>query len=851
MSKPKSRRPRPTADLPPEPSPEAIAKAERRERLKNELLGIALLLGALFVAGSLLAGGAINGESCSNTTSIFGPVGSCLRTSLLVVLGAIAAAIVPLVPAVHALRLLGRIPASEDRRWLFFTIGLTAIVPVTAALARGATLDPSNIDVLAGFTGSFVAYYLVMAIGLGGAWVLMVLALSGLTAATLAWNPLRLLLGNRSASVHPGHTSAQDPELLSAIGAALGTLSPRDTKGLTRAEALEPKAEEMPALDLSLMGSAKAEPQLELAPLESAVSADLAGDDSANLRGHAGNAGKSRKQSKADKAAAREEAVAAAIASSVDSIEALGDELPPIDLLTESRASSADGRAQSLELMGQKLMDALRTFKVDGQLTGRTSGPTVTQYEIEPAPGVKVRQFANLADDLALAMRAPSIRIVAPIPGKGAVGVEVPNPVPEIVMFRDMLESREYQSSPRALPIALGRDLEGKPVIADLAKMPHLLIAGATGSGKSVCVNTIVTSLIYRHTPKTLRFLMVDPKMVELSVYNVLPHQRHKVVTDNRDAAALLKWAVLEMHDRYQLLAANGSRNIQDFNKKVRDGAPLRKRKDPQQSGVMAPEDMNYAGGVLPYIVVVIDELADLMMTCAAEVETPLAMLAQKARAIGIHLLLATQRPSVNVITGLIKANFPSRIAFRVASQIDSRTILDGMGAESLLGNGDMLFIPPGKSEPARLQGAFLPNDDTERLMKWYGDRRDARKAAMEAQGMLVVEEATSEPDIIERVRAQEAADAGAADGDSADDSDRDKLFREAAEVCIQNQGGSTSLLQRRLRIGYGRAARVIDQLHMAGVLGPPDGSKPRDVLVGLDDLDRICRTADAESAAA
>ena len=373
-------------------------------------------------------------------------------------------------------------------------------------------------------------------------------------------------------------------------------------------------------------------------------------------------------------------------------------------------------------------------------------------------------------------------------------------------------------------------------VIGDLAKMPHLLIAGATGSGKSVCVNTLVTSLIYRHTPKTLRFLMVDPKMVELSVYNVLPHQRHKVVTDNRDAAALLKWAVIEMQDRYQLLAANGARNIQDFNQKVRDGLPMVKPKDPH----VGFEDRTYKAGILPYIVVVIDELADLIMTCAAEVETPLAMLAQKARAIGVHLILATQRPSVNVITGLIKANFPSRIAFRVASQIDSRTILDTNGAESLLGNGDMLFIPPGKSEPSRIQGAFLSNDDTERLMKWYETRREMRKAAMEAQGLMHIEETANEQDILEKVRAQEAAEAGAGHGGDDEEGDRDKLFREAAEVCVQNQGGSTSLLQRRLKVGYGRAARIIDQLHLAGILGPPDGSKPRDVLMGLEDVQRI-----------
>jgi S-DNA-T family DNA segregation ATPase FtsK/SpoIIIE len=483
-------------------------------------------------------------------------------------------------------------------------------------------------------------------------------------------------------------------------------------------------------------------------------------------------------------------------------------------------------------------MDALRTFRVDGTLVGRTTGPVVTQFEIEPAPGVKVRQFANLSNDLALAMRAQSIRVVAPIPGRGAVGVEVPNPVSEIVSFRELVETRDFQSARAALPIVLGKDLEGKPVIADLAKMPHLLIAGATGSGKSVCVNTIITSLVYRHTPRTLRFLMVDPKMVELSVYNTLPHLRHKVITDNRDAASVLKWATMEMQERYELLAANGCRNIQEFNKRVQDGAALKLPKRPD----VAFEDTTYRGSILPYIVVIVDEMADLMMTVQGEVETPIAMLAQKARAIGIHLILATQRPSVNVITGLIKANFPSRIAFRVASQVDSRTIIDGSGAEMLLGNGDMLFIPPGKSEPARLQGAFLSSEDTERLMQWYQGVRDAKRAALAAQGLVLEEPLETESDILEEVRQREALETSLADGEGGGDvGDRDKLFREAAEVVVQNQGGSTSLLQRRLKVGYGRAARIIDQLHAAGVLGPPDGSKPRDVLVGLDELDRIC----------
>jgi S-DNA-T family DNA segregation ATPase FtsK/SpoIIIE len=357
--------------------------------------------------------------------------------------------------------------------------------------------------------------------------------------------------------------------------------------------------------------------------------------------------------------------------------------------------------------------------------------------------------------------------------------------------------------------------------------MPHVLIAGATGAGKSVCLNTIVTSLVYRHTPETLRLLMIDPKMVELSVYSRLPHLRHNVVTDPRDAAGVLKWAVLEMERRYALLKANYVRSIQEFNAKVRGGQVL-KRSEPK-----GPEgDENrwiYADGVMPYIVVVVDELADLMMTVQSEVERPLTQLAQKARAIGIHLIVATQRPSVNVITGLIKANFPTRIAFRVASKTDSRTILDQNGADALLGNGDMLFLPPGGSVPVRIQGAYLPTEDTERLMSWYVELLERHA---EEQG---VETRMVEPDILEEVRGQELETDAGPDRIAGD---WDELFRAAAEVCIQNGGGSTSLLQRRLSIGYGRAARIVDQLHEAEVLGPSEGSKGREVLMTLDELD-------------
>jgi DNA segregation ATPase FtsK/SpoIIIE, S-DNA-T family len=771
--------------------------------LRRELAGIALLLFALFLGAAIMFPGA-DGVSCTAVRGPTGPVGACLRQGFVAILGLPATILLPLLPLVYALRVFRRIAADTDRSWLLFLGGLALLLPIGIGLASGALRE---VPIQTGLWGSFAAFYLQRAFGFAGAWIIVALLFSALTAVTLAWNPVRVLIGWTPRPAE--HLVIEDAP---SRGKRRRPITEENVvAGDAAAVALAPAPEEMPGVDPSW-------------------------SDAEALRNDERGT-KKKRRSKADLAAEREEKIAAVIDASAVVPEVAVDELPTPDILSPIPARNRESSQRELDAMGIKLMDALRTFRVEGELVGRTTGPVVTQFEVEPAPGVKVRQIANLSNDLALAMRAPSIRIVAPIPGRGAVGVEVPNPSAEIVPFRELLESRDFQQARAALPIALGKDLEGKPVIADLAKMPHLLIAGATGSGKSVCVNTIITSLVYRHTPKTLRFLMVDPKMVELSVYNQLPHLRHKVITDNRDAAAVLKWAVLEMQERYELLAANGCRNIQDFNRKAQDGLPLSmpKRAD------IAFEDLTWRGGVLPYIVVVIDELADLMMTVQGEVETPLAMLAQKARAIGVHLILATQRPSVNVITGLIKANFPSRIAFRVASQVDSRTILDGIGAESLLGNGDMLFIPPGKSEPWRLQGAFIPNEDTERLMHWYKDEREARRKAYEAQGLVLEETVGSEPDILEEVRQREALEQGSGESEDAEVGDRDKLFREAAEVVVHHQQGSTSLLQRRLKVGYGRAARIIDQLHAAGILGPPDGSKPRDVLVGLEEIERIC----------
>ena len=719
---------------------------------------------------------------------ITGRVGDVLGERLWGMLG-VGALALPIMGIALALAGFERLGPLDMKRATILIAGLGILVPfLVGVLGRVTRFDLDQRDPLGSLTGwlpGLLAIYVPQYVGIAGAVLLGFVALSALTLITFQWHPLQRL--------------EQARELVELVE---GVETERPAK---RRKAEKP--EKAPAAVVI----PEVEEDEEEAPLP-------------RLRKE-----KKPKPAKASKAAPGEP-------------EPEDDELPPVEILASPPDYTDDQSDAQYDKLGQSLLDTLRTFKVEGSIAGRTTGPVVTQFEVVPAAGVKAQKIVGLADDLAMAMRAPSIR-VAPIPGKGAVGVEVPNPKARMVSLRELFETGTWTDTRAVLPVALGRDLEGRPIIADLAKMPHLLIAGATGSGKSVAINTVITSLIYRYTPRELRFLMVDPKMVELSVYNALPHLRHKVVTNNHDAAAVLKWAVYEMNRRYELLQVNGARNLADFNRKAQDGAPLRNPKGakPTLSSIAAeapdtpPEPVQpdvYADGPLPFIVLVIDELADLMMTVQGEVETPLAMLAQKARAIGIHLILATQRPSVNVITGLIKANFPSRIAFRVASKVDSRTILDQNGAEALLGNGDMLFLPPGRSEPMRLQGAFIGTEETERVMDWYVHRREKRRTAMQ-------EAERAEEDIIAVIRAQES---DGEDGPRAhSDEKRDPLFREAAEVCIQNQGGSTSLLQRRLSIGYGRAARVIDQLHNAGILGPPDGSKPREVLIGFDQLDEYC----------
>ncbi|MFO7262169.1 MAG: DNA translocase FtsK [bacterium] len=762
-----------------------LSEAQRRELLGVGLLALTVLLGLSLVPLSLLGEGA---EAAFPRGNIMGGLGALFSRWGFRALGA-GLPFVVVVPALAGAGCFGWLERETAIRWSALALGLALLVPTGAALIRLDGRDPwlDAVPPGAGWAGVALGAPLSAALGPIGAMIVLGFLFVALSVGTIGWNPAR-------AAAVGGWRAAR--RLASAVRL------PRPPGPAPRRRRREP---ERPV-----------EPSDEPAPAVAVAPAPPALEEEEEKE-------KRKKEKKEQRAERGRKAAAEAEPVLEDPGHPGSEDLPPLDLLTPQPPRSSSLSDEELDRLGQVVIDTLRTFKVEGRIGGRTTGPVVTQFEVIPAPGVKVNKIAALDADLALALKAPSVRIVAPIPGKGAVGVEVPNPEPEVVMLRDLLETAAFQRSRGNLPLALGRDLTGKPYVADLARMPHLLIAGATGSGKSVCINTIITSLIYRHTPRSLRLLLIDPKMVELSMYRDLPHLRHPVVTDPKDAATVLKWAVLEMERRYELLSENGARSILEFNRRVEAGQTLRRVQPVGEEG--DPDRWIYTDGPLPYIVIVVDELADLMLAVQAEIEKPLAQLAQKARAIGIHLIVATQRPSVNVITGLIKANFPCRIAFRVSSKVDSRTILDQNGADALLGNGDMLFLPPGQSDPVRIQGAFLTTEDTERLMQWYRGRAAERPAA--------------EDDILEVVRALEA-EQESEDAELALLEERDPLFRQAAEICIQFRQGSTSLLQRRLRIGYGRAARIIDQLHQAGILGPPDGSKPREVLVGLDALDSL-----------
>jgi S-DNA-T family DNA segregation ATPase FtsK/SpoIIIE len=482
-----------------------------------------------------------------------------------------------------------------------------------------------------------------------------------------------------------------------------------------------------------------------------------------------------------------------------EKVNVRGDyKLPPLDLLqgqTAQEIKQAQEMQEQINARKEQLETALRSFGIGAHVVAIFQGPAVTRYELQPEPGVKVSRINNLANDISLAMAAQGVRIEAPVPGKSVVGIEVPNPMVTPVRLKEIASSKTFQGNPSRLSFCLGKDLSGHPIIGDLATMPHLLIAGTTGSGKSVCINSLITSLLLRASPDEVKFIMIDPKMVELSIYNGIGHLLAPVVTNVKKAAITLKiWVLQEMNRRYELFHASGSRNIQVYNKKRTEKAER-----------------------LPYIVVIVDELADLMMVAANEVESSICRIAQMARATGIHMVIATQRPSVDVITGLIKANIPSRIAFAVATQIDSRVILDGSGAEKLLGRGDMLYNPIGAMKPTRLQGAFVTDPETERVIAFIKKQ--------------------CEPEYIEEISTIKPLDLERKEG-GGDGEGRDELFGEVAKLIVNTGQASTSYVQRKFRIGYNRAARLMDEMETAGVVSAPEGeNKPRRILASLETL--------------
>ena len=694
-----------------------------------------------------------------------GPVGATLAFGLVWVLGRAAAYTVPVLALAWSWnRLRGR-PAGA--------FALTSLVAVLLVFEICTLLDLGGLGAWSGRWGFAAALVLRSALGGIGSWIVAgtLFVVTVLAASELGFHWIERLVRHAIVTPAAGLGGAWSAWRERRARAGRGAIrrprvvradhEPGNGNGAARVRAAEPVGEASPAVP---------EGQLRLA----LPGLGTPKKPRAKAAGTAGGV-----------------AVETASGEALPSFSLLGMPTQPEDLVTAAELTN------EANLLVTKLAD----FGIEGRVTEIHPGPVVTTFEFEPAAGVKVNQIVSREDDLALALRAQRIRILAPIPGKGAVGVEIPNRKRRTVYLREVLSSPQYEASAAALKVPLGVDVVGQPFVADLTQMPHLLVAGATGSGKSVCLNGIITGLLFQHDPRTLQMIMIDPKMLELSAYNGIPHLVMPVITQPKRAAGALGWAVREMEKRYKLMAVCGARNIATYNEKVRAGQ------------VPVTDDAPGPPVPLGFLVVVIDELADLMLTVPAEIEEPIARLAQMARAVGIHLVLATQRPSVDVITGVIKANFPSRIAFQVASKTDSRTVLDMNGAENLLGRGDMLFTPAGRPEPYRVHGAFVSEEETAKVVEFWKLR-----AVPGVPPPLATEPRVAEP-----------SEAG--EGGESDDFD-DALIQQAARLVVTHQQGSTSLLQRRLKVGYSRAGRLMDQLEELGVVGPFQGSKARDVLV-------------------
>ena len=763
-------------------------KMEKRELLTKEMKGMALGAAGIFLAVALVS---FNGEDLSfnsvstslETHNLGGRFGAQLADVFLQLFG-LACYVVPCTLCYLAYRVI----SSSAVRWrtykpVGFLLLLTSLSALFAFNLQFTEFLGQRVPT-GGFFGFQSARILQRSFGKVGA-LLILLPMLAASAMLLS----------RFSFILFAHW------WVTAVGEKWSRY--RQRRALNR-EILEPKAEKKEKT------KAQAAPVIKPAVVAPTVSAPAA-----------------RKEKKQD------EKKGAPVQEAFEFIKADGNyRTPPLSLLDPVPEAGKRQDRETLTMNARLMEKKLKDFGVEGEVVEICPGPVITMYEFSPGPGIKVSRIAGLSDDLSMALQAHSIRIVAPIPGKGVVGIELPNRDREMVSLKEIFNSEEFHKGKLKLPLALGKDIAGNPLVTDLAKMPHLLVAGATGSGKSVAINTMILSLLYTSTPTDVRIIMVDPKMLELSVYEGIPHLLLPVVTNPKKAALALKWAVEEMGRRYRLMSDKGVRNIDSYNKelersekeiadnKARGAVVVEEIEEHEEHDDMEEREAAIQAflakeevlehGHLPYIVVIVDELADLMMVAGREIEESIARLAQMARAAGIHLILATQRPSVDVITGLIKANFPARISFQVSSKIDSRTILDGNGAESLLGAGDMLFLPPGTSKMQRSHGAFVSDTEVQRVVEF-----------LKKQGKPVYEKS-----ILEMKASDEKGGGG-------DENELDERYDDALALVAEAKQASISMIQRRLRIGYNRAARIIEKMEQEGVVGPSDGtSKPREVFI-------------------
>ncbi|MEW6447310.1 MAG: DNA translocase FtsK [Bacillota bacterium] len=720
----------------------AFVKAELKRDVKGELLGLSLVALAALGLVSLASDSA-------------GAVGEVVRRALSGLAGEARFMIPLMVGMLGTILVKGGCRQEDFRLRVYGGAGLVLVAVVLLdlwLLPRETGFREAMANGLAGdgggALGAFLGFVLCRAFGVAGTYVI-------LGSATLACLAL-------VTSLSPGDLSKGTGKNLSRFARRLGCL----ISGFIFTEVKEEKAPTPPVII----------DETEPVPVKTEESPAVQEPP-----------GTQASECWAPEAPAIPEEKPSLRTSQISLEEVITYQPPPITLLGRVPKPRTTGGTRDINENLKVLEETLVSFGVKAKVIQVSRGPAVTRYEVQPAPGVKVSRIMSLADDIALAMAAPDVRIEAPIPGKAALGIEVPNKEISLVHLRELLESKEFIQSPSPLTVALGRGIAGQVVVADLTQMPHLLIAGATGAGKSVCLNTMVISILYKSGPDTVKFVLIDPKVVELTTFNEIPHLACPVVTSAKKAAATLRWLVREMERRYEALAAAGVRDITRYNSVLKIG--------------------DEKGGRLPYIIVVIDELADLMMVAPVDVEDAICRLAQMARAAGIHLVVATQRPSVDVITGLIKANIPSRISFAVSSQVDSRTILDIAGAEKLVGRGDMLFFPVGSTKPIRLQGAYLSDREVEAVVEY-----------LKKQGSPSHEEIPVEVPAYEELQEE-----------------NDELFPQAVEVLLRAGHASISLLQRRLKIGYARAARLIDIMERRGIVGPFEGSKPRALLMTLE----------------